>query len=75
MTTINKKWDNYSNTVNNINKNIESTIDFLSKIFNGYNNIGKNLLKDKFETRFNKVLFEVLVLCFLDISSGNIFKK
>lgn len=74
MTTINKKWDNYSNTVNNINKNIESTIDFLSKIFNGYNNIGKKFVKDKFETRFNKVLFEVLVLCFLDIHQ-EIFSK
>lgn len=67
---INEKWEDVKGDVISTTKKIYATIELLSDIFGDYTKIGRKYIDFEVqETRFNRSLFEVLLLCFFEVDS------
>lgn len=64
MFTLNNNWINYEQKIHNTYENINKTIERLILIFGGVEKVGRKYDKYGFESRFNRVLFEVEIYFF-----------
>jgi len=70
MTDLNKDWENYEGRVKKFYADFNKSILRLKTIFKSYEKIGRKYTGNKYESRFNKVLFEVEVFYFMKISDS-----
>lgn len=71
MGIVNAQWDRYEVTVEDIYKKFNIATDFLLHIF-PENKVGRKFTKGKWESRFNRALFEVQVYYFCEFSEANL---
>ncbi len=79
MEDINDNWDSYQNKVEGLYKRFNKAITLLCDVF-GAEKVGRKFIDGEWETRFNKVLFEVEVYYFMellkqDISDSDVREK
>lgn len=72
MQLITQEWDKMQIKISQIYDDVNDTINYLSSIFGGYQNIGRKATDNNFENRFNKVIFEVELFYFLQIDKNQI---
>jgi len=72
MQLITQEWDKMQIKISQIYDDVNDTINYLSSIFGGYQNIGRKATDNNFENRFNKVIFEVELFYFLQIDKSQI---
>jgi hypothetical protein len=65
MGKINKHWLDYEAKVRRITQDFMQTIEAIKEVVDGYENVGRKYDGEKFDARFNKVLFEVQVYYFM----------
>lgn len=71
MGTINKQWTDYEPSVSKIFSEFNIATEFLLDIF-PENKVGRKFTMDKWETRFNRALFEVQVYYFSQFTSAEL---
>jgi uncharacterized protein with ParB-like and HNH nuclease domain len=71
MALVTKEWSTYERRVQELYSKMNMTIDFLSNLFGSYEKVGRKVTGTEFESRFNRVVFEVQCFYFmqLDLSS------
>ena len=74
MATITKDWSYWKPIVDDVYKQFNESIKKLNLVFD-YNTIGRKYKNNKFEKRFNKVLFEVQTYYFSFINEGILIEK
>jgi hypothetical protein len=71
MGYITNNWKSLEKDVHEIYQSINECIDYLNEIFGGYEKIGRKITDGEFESRFNRVIFEVQLFYFLNIDISN----
>ena len=71
MGLITQNWDEVRISIESQYVRINTAIESLNTILKGYNRIGRKMTGDRFEGRFNRVLFEVQIFYQLSHRRGN----
>ncbi|QMU30584.1 DUF262 domain-containing protein [Adhaeribacter radiodurans] len=64
MALINDNWAELNRDISQVYISINKSIEFLKILFGDYKKIGRKATADGFESRFNRVLFEVQIFYF-----------
>lgn len=75
MGEITKNWGTLEPRIKELYNRINSTIDLLKNIFDGYKFIGRKYDENEYSNRFNKVLFEVEVFYFMHLDNTILTNK
>ena len=67
MSLITEHWDTYKSIVEDTYSEINETIEYLTGIFNGVKKVGRKVTNNEFESRFNRVVFEVQLFFFMQL--------
>ncbi len=67
MALITKDWSNFESEISNTYKEFNDTIEYLSTVFGSSSKIGRKVTNNEFESRFNRVIFEVQCFYFMQM--------
>lgn len=72
MEFITRNWNELEENIHEIYNEINLTITYLSEIFGGHQNVGRKVTGDLFESRFNKVVFEIQLFYFMQLDKSSL---
>lgn len=72
MAFVTNHWENLEAKINQLYDRFNEVIDFLSHIFDSYHKIGRKVTDGNFESRFNRVVFEVQCFYFMNLDMNSL---
>lgn len=67
MALVTKDWNQYETIIKKHYERFNVTISYLAEIFGGIEKVGRKVSNQEFETRFNRVIFEVQCYYFMQL--------
>lgn len=72
MALVTTEWDAYRDRIQNLYEEFNDTIHFLSASFGGVEKVGRKVTDGNFESRFNRVIFEVQMYYFMQLNKKDL---
>lgn len=72
MALITEDWKKYEDVVMGLYKELNETIEYLAEIMKSHTKVGRKVTNNEFESRFNRVIFEVQCFFFMQLDRENL---